>query len=250
MNIKMFFCFIKFSLSNFGRVLTGKPKKYQTHVYAVYDGKEKLVPIYKFPKHVFLKIRGAQSNIVRINMTQKNISRKFNLNITFEEGCTDSIVDFGYNVHGTYHISLRGRCEVSVGNENHVSTVAIMLIRNKLKIGSNCTFAGGIRIWGDGHAILDNSTGQVLNEPKGCITIGNHVWIGENVAITKNAGIPDDSIVGIQSVVSKKFTENHVVIAGNPAAIVKHGVSWDINAPDQCIEIIKQGGKLNNNYWN
>ena len=154
------------------------------------------------------------------------------------------------NVHGTYHISLRGRCEVSVGNENHVSTVAIMLIRNKLKIGSNCTFAGGIRIWGDGHAILDNSTGQVLNEPKGCITIGNHVWIGENVAITKNAGIPDDSIVGIQSVVSKKFTENHVVIAGNPAAIVKHGVSWDINAPDQCIETIKQGGKLNNNYWN
>lgn len=56
--------------------------------------------------------------------------------------------------------------------------------------------------------------------------IGNHVWIGEHCYILKNATISDNSVVGSMSVVTKRFDEENVVIAGNPAKIYRRNVMW------------------------
>lgn len=79
----------------------------------------------------------------------------------------------------------------------------------------------------DGHSILDTNTGEVLNEPKGAITIGNHVWIAQGVRITKNARIHDNSIIGGGAVAYKDYEESNVVIAGNPGKIVRRNITWD-----------------------
>lgn len=98
---------------------------------------------------------------------------------------------------------------------------------NKLKIGKNCMFSNGIDIWcTDGHTILDLQ-GNIINRQKNELFIGNHCWIGENVKIAKNAVILDNSIVGMGSVVTKVFKDTNVIIAGNPAQIVKTGINWD-----------------------
>lgn len=95
-------------------------------------------------------------------------------------------------------------------------------------IGDDCMFSNSIKIWGDdGHSILDANTGEILNEPKGAVTIGNHVWVGEAARITKNARIHDNSIIGGGAVAYKDYEESNVVIAGNPGKIVRRNITWD-----------------------
>lgn len=98
----------------------------------------------------------------------------------------------------------------------------------KCVIGEDCQFSDDIKIWGDdGHSILDADTGEILNEPKGAVTIGNHVWVGEAARITKNARIHDNSIIGGGAVAYKDYEESNVVIAGNPGKIVRRNITWD-----------------------
>ena len=100
-------------------------------------------------------------------------------------------------------------------------------------IGEDCMFATGIVFrTGDFHAIFDVDTGRVLNFNQS-ISIGNHVWLGEQVFLLKGACVADNTIVGARSLVNKKFEKTNVIIAGTPAKIVKENVNWDARAPHQ-----------------
>ncbi len=77
---------------------------------------------------------------------------------------------------------------------------------------------------GDSHTITDLS-GQRINASKD-VTIGNHTWVGNKVTMNKGAVLPDHSVVGACSVVTKAFDTNNVVIAGNPAKIIKENIDW------------------------
>lgn len=118
---------------------------------------------------------------------------------------------------------------VQIGKSTTISGANIILDSfGSCTIGEDCMFSNSIRIWGDdGHSILDANTGEILNEPKGCVTIGNHVWVGEAVRITKNARIYDNSIIGGGAVAYKDYEESNVVIAGNPGKIVRRNITWD-----------------------
>lgn len=78
------------------------------------------------------------------------------------------------------------------------------------------------------HLLFDYKTGKLLNRP-GNIQIGNHVWIGQNVGIMSHARIPDDTVVGAFSVVTRQFTKEHTMIAGNPAVVKKKNVHFEKN---------------------
>lgn len=56
---------------------------------------------------------------------------------------------------------------------------------------------------------------------KACMGRENDVKIG------KNTKIPDNSIVGWGSIVTKVFNEPNIILAGIPAKIVKRGINWD-----------------------
>ena len=91
-----------------------------------------------------------------------------------------------------------------------------------------------IHIWtNDGHAIYEEKTKKLLNGKKSTVKIGKHCWIGNQVVLTKNAKISDNSIVGVGSIVTKSFEKPNVIIAGNPAKIIKEGVNWDGCPPNE-----------------
>lgn len=98
---------------------------------------------------------------------------------------------------------------------------------NRLAIGSRCMFSNGVtvRCGESPHLIFDRASGAYLDVSDG-VAIGNHVWVGEGAYITKAVSIGDESIVGAHAVVTKRFADTHVVIAGNPARIVRQGVQW------------------------
>ena len=49
--------------------------------------------------------------------------------------------------------------------------------------------------------------------------------------MTKNTYLASDTIVGAKSVVSKGFKESNIILAGNPAQIIKTGVQWHHQTP-------------------
>lgn len=61
------------------------------------------------------------------------------------------------------------------------------------------------------------------------IFIGNHVWIGCRTTILKGTFVPENSVVASNAVVTKKFMEKSILLAGNPAQIVKREIEWKFN---------------------
>jgi acetyltransferase-like isoleucine patch superfamily enzyme len=87
-------------------------------------------------------------------------------------------------------------------------------------------FSWDIDIWShDAHGLMDAKTGAPIL-PKRPVRIGDNVWLGRRVHITKNASIPNNTVVGACAVVTKEFTEEHTAIAGNPAKAIKQNVAW------------------------
>ncbi len=108
-------------------------------------------------------------------------------------------------------------CRFAMANEMNLS----------ITIGEDCMLSSNIVFRAtDGHAIVELKDNKLINRSKPII-IGNHVWLGADVVIMKGTKILNNSVIGTKSLVTKSFTEGNVVIAGNPAAIVKRYVNWD-----------------------
>ncbi len=124
-------------------------------------------------------------------------------------------------------------CSVTWGENISSRGVQCLLLEDdtSISIGDNCLLAGDIELrCTDDHAIL-NEAGEVLNRARS-ITIGNHVWIGQGVRVMKNSIVPDGCVVGMNTVVAKRFTEPNCVIVGNPGRVVKQNIHWDRARPD------------------
>lgn len=127
------------------------------------------------------------------------------------------------------HFSKGENQTFSIGDYSSTGGISIMLpSHTSCYIGNNCMFSKDICIWaGDGHTLFNYKTGNVLNKKEYTIRIGNYCWVGWGTALLKNTVLPDYTIVGMQSVVTKKFTQKYTVLAGNPAKIIKKDVAWD-----------------------
>jgi acetyltransferase-like isoleucine patch superfamily enzyme len=76
----------------------------------------------------------------------------------------------------------------------------------------------------DEHPIYDKEK-NIINPDK-AIFVGNDVWIAARSMLLKGSYIPNGCIVGANSLITKKFTTQKAIIAGNPAKIIKEDVTW------------------------
>ena len=123
-------------------------------------------------------------------------------------------------------------CIVKIGRCTSSNGIFIRLLENnsELNIGESCLFSTGINIFcSDTHSILNSKNGLINQGKK--IIIGNRVWCGMDVKIGKNVEISDDTIIGWGSVVTKSFSQTNIIIARNPAKVIKDNVHWDVNRP-------------------
>lgn len=159
--------------------------------------------------------------------------------IFISSGCVASSLNFeiGSNVSvrigancrlGNLMIYAAGDNAVSIGARNGFNGNVRLLLHepSAITIGSHCLIAAHTDfLTSDMHSILDAATGQRLN-PAADIDVSDHVWIGEGATILKGVHIDKDSIVGARAVVTRDVAKN-CVVAGNPARVVRTGVSWD-----------------------
>jgi acetyltransferase-like isoleucine patch superfamily enzyme len=115
---------------------------------------------------------------------------------------------------------------LQVGSGTSMVEVHVAVTENSsVRIGEDCMLANDIDIrTGDSHSVIDTQTGERLNFA-GDIVIGRHVWIAPHTVVLKGVNIGENSIIATGAVVTKSC-EPGVIVGGNPARVIKTGVSW------------------------
>jgi acetyltransferase-like isoleucine patch superfamily enzyme len=163
-----------------------------------------------------------------------------NNRISIGAGCVLSNVHF--RIRGSGHqIEFGENCRVSraavlwfedhngclqVGSGTTMVEIHIAVTENsKVSIGEDCMLANDIDIrTGDSHSVIDTQTGQRLNFA-GDVIISRHVWIAPHTVVLKGVTIGEKSIIATGAVVTKSCDAG-VIMGGNPAKVIKSGVSW------------------------
>ena len=90
----------------------------------------------------------------------------------------------------------------------------------KIKLGNNVVFAGGVKIIDHDHH-LDLERRNNPDYPSKPVIIEDNVWFGYNVTILKGVKIGRGSAIGANSLVVSDIPEM-CVAAGNPAKVIKN----------------------------
>ncbi|PRP80130.1 Maltose O-acetyltransferase [Planoprotostelium fungivorum] len=111
---------------------------------------------------------------------------------------------------------------ITIGEHTFLNFNCTILDVNKVTIGKQCFFAPNVAIYSATHPVDPFERGDPVNcrELGFPITIGNNVWVGGNVVILPGVKIGDGVTVGAGSVVTKDVP-SYVVVAGNPAKVIK-----------------------------
>ncbi len=98
----------------------------------------------------------------------------------------------------------------------------------KVSIGMGCLFARNVYFrTSDLHSIFDIETGDRVNSGKD-VLVGPRVWVGEGGILEKGSHVPEGSIIGARSIVTKKLPRKNSIYVGGPVRLVREGVRWDI----------------------
>lgn len=87
----------------------------------------------------------------------------------------------------------------------------------KIIIGKGTTIGPNVGLITSNHLLGNIDT---HDKPKD-VTIGKHCWIGMNSMILPGVRLGNHVVVGAGSVVTKSFEEDYLLIAGNPARVIK-----------------------------
>lgn len=160
-----------------------------------------------------------KGNIVRFHEDIEDTIR-----ISFTGSNNEVVIGKGVSV-GSLQINCGKNSFCSIGDKTGIEGATIFATDGHVIIGKDCLFSYQVTIRNhDSHHIFDKKTGKRINY-SGNIIVGNHVWIGYGVTLLGNAEIGDNSVVGTMSVTSSKFPKE-VIIAGNPAKIIRGDVCW------------------------
>lgn len=114
---------------------------------------------------------------------------------------------------------------VEIGAGTYLNPFCTLIIMHSLSIGSRCAIAWEVQMLDEDFHEIDYPGRRPAGPAS--ISIGDRVWIGSRVSIYKGTVIPSGCVVASNSVVKGVFTEENVLIAGNPARVVRQQVSWN-----------------------
>jgi len=125
---------------------------------------------------------------------------------------------------------LHNYCEIQARFKDAQTTICgnvasnnglLIISAERIEIGNDCLIGKDVQMIDfDAHGLAPTERRTSIGKAKP-IVIGRNVWIGNNVIILKGTEIGDNSVIGAGAVVTGGKFSSNVVIAGNPAKVVK-----------------------------
>jgi maltose O-acetyltransferase len=135
-------------------------------------------------------------------------------------------VIFGDDVNAWCHaeknvfVTYTHEARIEIGNGTRLNGAGLMA-RAGIRIGPRCIMGSTLIVDNDFHP-LDPQLRHDQRAPvcSRVVRVGANVWLGGQSALLKGVTIGENSVVGFRAVVANQVPAN-VVVAGNPARIVK-----------------------------
>lgn len=143
-------------------------------------------------------------------LLNKNASLKFNGKCTMSSGVS-LILDLG---------------SFEIGDNFFCNKNCTFSCNDKITIGDNVLFGWNVELLdSDNHKLIHKNRAESCD--RGEIKIGNRVWVAAFSHILKNSAIPDGSVVAYNSLVTKRFDGEKLLLAGSPARVVEEQIEWE-----------------------
>lgn len=114
---------------------------------------------------------------------------------------------------------------LKLGNDIRLSSGSFIICYKHVEIGDNCRISWNSQIIDtDFHRVFDEDRNHI--NPDKEIIIGNNCWIGNHSFVLKGTRLNDMVILASNSMVNKQFLESNVILAGNPAKVIKTAITW------------------------
>ena len=111
---------------------------------------------------------------------------------------------------------------LEIGDQTYINYDSAVTCFERITIGANCAVSWNTNIFdGNAHELVVGGVPRPRSRP---LYIGSNVWVGTG-AIVMGTTIGDGAVVAAGSVVTADVPRN-VIVAGNPARVVKEEISW------------------------
>lgn len=134
-------------------------------------------------------------------------------------------------VDGNVGIGAGARIDVNKGGVLHFngqvgnSAGVTIVCADHIEIGDHTALSWDTLIIDkDYHFVLNVNSGKTKTNHKP-ITIGKNAWLCAGSKVLKGSVLPDGCILSAGSVLNKAFDEKYCLLQGNPAVVVRNGVT-------------------------
>jgi acetyltransferase-like isoleucine patch superfamily enzyme len=111
--------------------------------------------------------------------------------------------------------------KVRIGDDTHFDGDSRLICAVDVSIGARCAIAWEVLVMDtDFHRVDGRSSGDAAT------SIGDHVWIGAGAKILKGVAVGDGAVIAAGAIVTRDVPAG-ALVAGNPARVVREGVTWD-----------------------
>ena len=110
---------------------------------------------------------------------------------------------------------------ISVGAGGHIGIGCVIVARESIQIGMNVLIAEYVTLRDQDHLFDGSGITSKSGFSTAPIVIGNNVWLGAKVTVTKGVSIGDNTVVGANSVVTRDIPSNCVAV-GAPAQVIRN----------------------------